>query len=103
MSTKQRTDPFAKLETAVGRCVDLRDKRDAALKTAAAALTRLEAMVASDTATQAEINATEVEYEDQVDAFVELAKTLSAACDSAVVESRLSVLTALEPQGMPKV
>src|SRR4051794_23182859 len=98
MSTKQKTDPFAKLETAVGRCVDLRDKRDAALKTAAAALTRLEAMVDSDTATQAEINATEVEYEDRVDAFIGLATTLSAACDSVVAESNIAVLTVIKPE-----
>jgi hypothetical protein len=35
--------------------------------------------VESDTATQAHINATEVEYEDKVSALVELAKTLTDA------------------------
>jgi hypothetical protein len=102
MSTKKNPNPFAKAKTAVGRCVHLRDERDAALKTAAAALTQLEAMVDSDTATQVDIDAVEVEFEKKVDAFVELDKTLSAACDSVLVESHLAVLTVTEPKNMAK-
>jgi hypothetical protein len=44
-------------------------------------------MVDSDTATDAEVDAAQVEYEKAVAAFVELDKTLSAACDSALAES----------------
>jgi hypothetical protein len=100
--SKKKPNPFGKLKAVVDHCVDLRDERDAALKTAAAALARLEATVDSDTATQADINATEVEYEDQVDAFVGLAKTLSAACDSAVAECNIAVLTVIKPEDMAK-
>ena len=49
MSTKKQSDPFAKLKTAVDHYADLRDERDAALKTAAAALATLEATMDSDT------------------------------------------------------
>jgi hypothetical protein len=47
MATQKTPDAFAKFTLAVRRGVDLRDKRDAALKAAAAALSALEAMVES--------------------------------------------------------
>jgi len=50
-------------KTAVGCFVDLRDGRDVALKKAAAALDKLEATMDSDIATQADIDAAEIEYE----------------------------------------
>jgi len=102
MSTKKKTNTFAKVKTAVRRCVHFREERDAALKTAAAALAELEATIDLDTATQAEIDAVEIDFEKKMDALVELDKTLSAACDSALAESHLAVLTVIEPQNMAK-
>jgi hypothetical protein len=93
---------FSNVKTALGRCVQFRDERDAALKTAAASLAQLEAMVDSDTATDAEVNAAEVEYERTVLAFVELDKTLSAACADALAESHLAMLTVIEGKNMAK-
>ena len=102
MSTKKNPNPFAKVKTALGRCVHLGDERDAALKTAAAALAELEATVDSDTATDAEVDAAEVEFENTVAAFVELDKTLSAACGGALAESHLAMLTVIEAKDMAK-
>jgi hypothetical protein len=59
-------------------------------------------MVDSDTATDAEVDAAEVEYEKTVAAFVEFDKTLSAACDSALAESQLAMLTVIEGKNMAK-
>jgi soluble cytochrome b562 len=100
--TPQGNEPLANVKTALGRCVHLRNERDAALKTAAASLAQLEAMVDSDTATDAEVNAAEAEYEKKVDALVELDKTLSAACAGAVAESHVAVLTLIEAKNMAK-
>jgi hypothetical protein len=100
--TLQGNNPFAKVKTALGRCAHFRDERDAALKTAAASLAQLEAMVDSDAATDTEVNAAEVEFEKKVHAFVELDKTLSAACDSAVAESHVAALTLIEAKNMAK-
>jgi hypothetical protein len=102
MSTKKNPNPFAKVKTALGRCTHFRDERDAALKTAAASLAQLEAMVDSDAATDAEVNAAEVEFEKKVDAFVELDKALSAACDSALAECHVGALTLIEAKTMAK-
>jgi hypothetical protein len=71
-------------------------------KTAAVSLAQLEAMVDSDTATNAEIDAAEVEFEKTVHAFVELDKTLGAACDRALAECRLGFLTVIEAKNMAK-
>jgi hypothetical protein len=100
--TPLRNNPFPNLKTAFSRCAQSRGERDAALKTAAASLAQLEAMVDSDTATDAEVDAAEVEYEKAVAAFVELDKTLSAACDSALAESHLAMLTVIEAKNMAK-
>jgi hypothetical protein len=102
MSTKKMPNPFAEVQTAVGRCVHLRNERDAALKAAAASLAQLEAMVDSDTVTDAEVDAAEVEFEKKVDAFVELDKTLSTACDGVLAESHLAVLNVIEAKNMAK-
>jgi hypothetical protein len=80
----------------------LRDERDVALKTAAAALATLEATMDSDTATQADINAAELEYEEKVAAFVELDTTVSAARASFVAEGYTAVLTVTNPEDMAK-
>jgi hypothetical protein len=102
MSQKKKPNAFAKFMAAVHRGVDLRDKRDAALKAAAAALATLEAMVDSDTATQAEINATGVEYGAKVDVLVELDTTMGVACDDIVTECYTAVLADANPEGMAK-
>jgi hypothetical protein len=98
--SQKKPNAFAKFMAAVHRGVDLRDKRDAALKAAAAALATLEAIVDSDTATQAEINATEVEYEAKVDVLVELDTTMGAACDHIATECYTAVLADANPEGM---
>jgi hypothetical protein len=59
-------------------------------------------MVESDTAIEADVNAAEVEFEKKVEAFVELNKTLSAACDTVLSESYLGVLTLTMPKNMAK-
>jgi hypothetical protein len=100
--TPLQNNPFANLETALSRCAHFRDERDAALKTAAVSLAQLEAMVDSDTATNAEIDAAETEFEKTVHAFVELDKSLGAACDSALAECRLGFLTVIEAKNMAK-
>jgi hypothetical protein len=102
MSPKQKTDPFAKFRTACRRARDFGDKRDAALKVAAAALATLETTVESDTATQADIDAAEVEYEAKVDVLVELNTTMSAACDDFVSEGFAAVLVEANPEEMHK-
>jgi len=102
LSTKKQPNPFAKLKTTVGRYVDFRGERDAALKTAAAALAKLEATIDSDIATQADIDAAEVEYEKKVDELVELDTTLSAACDTILAEFPTAVLTVANPEDMAK-
>jgi hypothetical protein len=84
--TEKKTNPLAKLRAACRRAADFRDKRDAALKVAAAALTTLEATVESDTATQDDIDAVEVEYEDKVNVLIGLDTTMSAACYDCVSE-----------------
>ena len=102
VKTLLRNNPIPNLKTALSRCVHFRDERDAALKTAAASLAQLETMVDSDTATDAEADAAEVEYEKTVAAFIELDKTLSAACESALAESHLAMLTVIEAKNMAK-
>jgi hypothetical protein len=88
--------------TAVHRGVDLRDKRDAALKVAAAELAMLEAMVESGTATRKEIDAAEVEYEAKVAALVELNTTMGVACDDIITECYNAVLAHSNPEEMAK-
>ena len=102
MPTKKRSNPFAKLKTAVDHYADFRDERDVALKTAAAALATLEATMDSDTATKADIDAAEVEYEEKVAAFVELDTTVSAAWASFLAEGYTAVLSAANPEDMAK-
>jgi hypothetical protein len=58
--TRLQNNPFFNLKTALSRCVQFRDERDAALKTAAASLAQLEAMGGSKTVTDAEVDAAEV-------------------------------------------
>jgi hypothetical protein len=99
---KKKPNAFAKFTAAVHRGVDLRDKRDAALKAAAAALAALEAMVESGTATRKDIDATEVEYEAKVDILVELDKTMGLACDDIVTECYTAVLVDANSEGMAK-
>jgi hypothetical protein len=100
--TPLQNNPFPNLKTALSRCVHFRDERDAALKTAAASLAQLEAMVGSETVTDAEVDAAEVAYEKTVAAVVELDKTLSATCERALAESHLSMLTVIEAKNMAK-
>jgi hypothetical protein len=105
MSTKKNTDPFAKLETAVGRSVAFRDERDAALKAAAAALAELEAAVDSESATEVDVDAAEVEYEERIDLLVELDTTLSAACVAIMdiqAEIRAAFLTVAKLEDVAK-
>jgi hypothetical protein len=99
--TEIKPDALASFTAAVHRGVDLRDKRDAALKTAAAALATLEAMVES-CADQGEIDAAEVEYEATVSALVELNTTMSLACDDMVSEGYKAVLVAANPVSMAR-
>jgi hypothetical protein len=56
----------------------------------------------SDTATQADIDAAEVEYEEKVAAFVELDTTVSAAWASFLAEGYTAVLSAANPEDMAK-
>jgi hypothetical protein len=100
--TALQNNPFPNLKTAFSRCVHFRDERDAALKTAAASLARLEAMVGSETVTEAEVDAAEIEYEKTVAAVIELDKTLSAACEGAQADFHLAMLTVIEAKIMAK-
>ncbi len=102
MSTKKTPDLLGKVKTGVRRWVHLRDERDAALKAAAASLAQLEAMVDSGAVTAADVDAAEAEFEDKVAAFVELDKTLSAACDCVVTESHIAFLTVVETKNLAK-
>ena len=78
------------------------DDRGSALRVVAASLVQLEAMVGSDIVTDAEVDAAEVAFEEKVKAFVELDKTLSAACESALAECHLAMLTVAEAENMAK-
>ena len=102
MSLKKTPNAFAKFTAAVHRGVDLRDKRDAALKAAAAALATLEATMESDTATRDDIDAAEVEYEEKVGLLVELNTTMGVACDDMVTECYIAVLADTDPEDMAK-
>lgn len=102
MPTKKSPNPFAKVKTTLGRCTHFRDERDAALKAAAASLAQLEALVDSEAATDAEVDAAEVAFEKTVDAFVELDRALSAACDSALADCQVAALTFIEAKTMAK-
>jgi ABC-type nitrate/sulfonate/bicarbonate transport system substrate-binding protein len=92
---KKKPNVFAKFTAAVHRGVDLRDKRDAALKVAARRSPRLRP-------TQAEINAAEVEYEAKVDVLVELDTTMGVACDDIVTECYTAVLADANSEDMAK-
>jgi hypothetical protein len=100
--SEKKPNAFVKFTAAVRRGVDLRDKRDAALKVAAAALATLEAMVESGTATRKDIDAAEVEYEAKVDILVELDTTMGVACDDMVTECYTAVLAHTNPEAMAK-
>src|SRR5258706_16187954 len=84
--SEKKSEALAKFRAEVRGVCDVRDKRDAALKVAAAALATLEATAESDTVTQADLDAAEVVYEDQFDALIELNTTLSASCHDMVRE-----------------
>jgi hypothetical protein len=84
--SEKKSEALAKFSAMIRGVCDIRDKRDAALKVAAAALATLEATAESDTATQADLDAAEVVYEDQFDALIELNTTMSASCDDVVRE-----------------
>jgi hypothetical protein len=84
--SEKKAKLVAKFRAEVRGVCDVRDKRDAALKVAAAALATLEATAESDTATKADLDAAEVLYEDQFDVLVELNTTLSASCQEMVKE-----------------
>jgi hypothetical protein len=100
--SEKKPNAFAKLKATVRRGVDLRDKRDAALKVAAAALVTLEAMLEAGSATRKEIDAAEVEYEAKVDILVELEKTMGVACDDIVTECYTAVLAHANPEEIAK-
>jgi hypothetical protein len=100
MSTKKRPNPFGKLQTDVDRYADLREERDAALKTAAVALAALDAAIDSDVATQAD--AAQLEYEGKVELLFDLAKVVTDALTVVVAESRSSVLASMDPKAMPQ-
>jgi hypothetical protein len=102
MATKKQPNAFAKFTSAVHRGVDLRDKRDAALKAAATALSTLEAMVESATATRKDIDDAEVEYEAKVVVLIELNTTMGVACDDIVTECYTAVLVDAKPEDMAK-
>lgn len=99
--TEIKPNAFASFTAAVQRGVVLRDKRDAALKAAAAALATLEAMVES-CADHGEINAAEVEYEAKVSVLVELNTMMSFACDDIVSECYTAVLADANPVSMAR-
>ena len=98
----KKSSAFAKFSAAVHRGVDLRDKRDAAVKAAAAALATLESIVESGTANQADIDAAEVEYEAKVGVLIDADKTMSVACDDMMTECYAAVLADAKPKNMPK-
>ena len=100
--TEKQPNPLAKLRAACRRVADFRGKRDAALKVAAAALATLETTVESDTASQDDINAVELEYEDKVNVLIELDTTMSAACYDCVSEGFAAVLVEANPEEMLK-
>jgi hypothetical protein len=97
-----RPNAFAKVHAAVRHGVDLRDQRDDALKSAAAALAILEAMVESGTVDQADINAAEGAYEAKVDALVKLETAMKAACNEMVAQCYTAVLVSTDRNNMPK-
>jgi hypothetical protein len=53
-------------------------------------------------ATQADIDAAELEYEGKVAAFVGLDTAVSAAWDSSMAEAHTAVLTVTNPEDMAK-
>ena len=102
MSTKKQLNPFGKLKTDVDRYAELREERDAALKTAAVALAALDAAIDSDVATQADVDAAQLEYEGTVELLFDLAKVVRATLAVVVAESQTAVLQSLDPKVMPQ-
>jgi hypothetical protein len=98
---KKTPDLLANVKTAVRRCAAFRDERDAALKTAAAALAQLEAIVDSDTATEAEVEAAEDEYEEKVDLLVKVDTALTADFEGMLAVIR-TALTGAKPEDVRK-
>jgi hypothetical protein len=101
MPAQKTPKALAKFKAAILHTVDLRDKRDDALKEAAAALAALEAMVESD-AIGKDIDSAEDEYERKVDVFAELETALNRACGDMVAECYTAVLTSNNPEDMAK-
>jgi hypothetical protein len=99
MKKHRSLQSFSGVQTLVRRCVDLRERRDVALKEAFKSLTQLETMAVSILATDAELDATESAYEEKVDALVELDKEYQTACDSVMPEVHLAILNGLKPVG----
>jgi hypothetical protein len=102
MKPKKRPNTFEKLKTDVDRYADLRDERDAALKTAAVALAALEAAMNSDIATQADIDVAEREYEGRLELLSDLEKAMSIACAGLVAEAKTAVLNGMDSKAMPQ-
>jgi hypothetical protein len=99
--TEIKANAFANFTAAVHCAVELRDKRDAALKAAAATLATLEAMVES-CADQGDIKAAEVEYEAKVDVLVKLDTRTGLACDNIVSGCYTAVLANANPAVMAR-
>jgi hypothetical protein len=100
--SEKKSQASAKIRSMCRRACDLRDERDAALKVAAAALATLEITVASETVAQADIDATERVYEDEVAALIGLNTTLEAACDDFVREGASLLLGRSLPDELAK-
>jgi hypothetical protein len=83
-----KPNPMAKVRPAAVRCARSRDKRDAALKAAAAALAELEATIDSDSATEVEVEAAENEYEEKVDLLVKVDTALTADFEAMLAAIR---------------
>jgi hypothetical protein len=99
MKKHRSLQSFSAVQTLVRRCVDLRERRDVALKTAFKSLTQLETMATSISATDADLDAAESEYEEKVDALVELDKEYQTACGGVMPEVHSAILNSVKPVG----
>jgi diphthamide biosynthesis methyltransferase len=105
MHAKKSSKALANFKAAVLHTVDffdLRDKRNDALKEAAAALAALEAMVESGTATRKDIEAAEVGYEAKVAELIDLSTKTSKACGDLMTECYTAVLAGTNLEDMAK-
>jgi hypothetical protein len=96
-----KTTSMAKVRSAAVRCARSRDRRNATLKAAAAALTELEVAIDSDSATELEVEAAENEYEEKVDLLVTEDTALTSDFEAMLATIR-SALSGAKPEDVSK-